>query len=300
MRDSEDSSTTCTWSGVSSNDPHEEDVILVAMIERVSERFERTAIGRFRVVRLDENLHIDHGLRDDSGYCGRSHVIDAQRRRTERASDVRGRPFVDIGPVRIRRHKPDRHVSTLRGPSSRGRVFGNVGRAPSTASIASSLVNGRLSLGALLGAPPGSIEESFLLGLPRASALSTRPREVAPWNPVPYSHHPVRRYRGFVVDSERWDRFRFWPDDIVISTPAKCGTTWMQTIIGMLVLDRIDLGAPISTISPWLDMLTYRVRSGAQRRPKSLIRRPRPSPPRLDGPCPAVRPVRRHQASRAP
>jgi aryl sulfotransferase len=59
------------------------------------------------------------------------------------------------------------------------------------------------------------------------------------------------------VDSERWDRFLFRPDDIVISTPAKCGTTWMQTIIGMLVLDRIDLGAPISTISPWLDMLTY-------------------------------------------
>jgi aryl sulfotransferase len=59
------------------------------------------------------------------------------------------------------------------------------------------------------------------------------------------------------VASERWQRFAFRPDDIVISTPAKCGTTWMQTIIGMLVFDRIDLGAPISTISPWLDMLTY-------------------------------------------
>jgi hypothetical protein len=31
----------------------------------------------------------------------------------------------------------------------------------------------------------------------------------------------------------------------------------MQTIVGMLVLDRIDLGRPISTISPWLDMLIY-------------------------------------------
>ena len=29
----------------------------------------------------------------------------------------------------------------------------------------------------------------------------------------------------------------------------------MQTIVGMLLIDRIDLGAPISTISPWLDML---------------------------------------------
>jgi len=66
---------------------------------------------------------------------------------------------------------------------------------------------------------------------------------------------PARRYRGFMADSARWTRFSFRPDDIVITTPSKCGTTWMQTIVGMLVLDRTDLGAPISTISPWLDML---------------------------------------------
>jgi hypothetical protein len=59
------------------------------------------------------------------------------------------------------------------------------------------------------------------------------------------------------VDSERWERFAFRSDDVVISTPAKSGTTWMQTIVGMLVLDQIDLGAPISTLSPWLDMLIY-------------------------------------------
>ncbi len=65
----------------------------------------------------------------------------------------------------------------------------------------------------------------------------------------------LRRYRGFMADSARWERFVFRPDDVVISTPSKCGTTWMQTIVGMLLLDRVDLGAPISTISPWLDML---------------------------------------------
>ena len=59
------------------------------------------------------------------------------------------------------------------------------------------------------------------------------------------------------MDSERWERFAFRSDDVVISTPAKCGTSWMQTIVGMLVLDRIDLGRPVSTISPWLDMLIY-------------------------------------------
>jgi hypothetical protein len=113
MRESEDCSTTCTWNGVSSNDPRR---------RRDSRRDDRT---RIRATRADRDgavpgrtprrdLHIDHGLRDDSGYGGRSHVIDAQRRRAERTSDVRGRPLVGIGPVRIMRHKFDRHVSTLR------------------------------------------------------------------------------------------------------------------------------------------------------------------------------------------
>ena len=67
----------------------------------------------------------------------------------------------------------------------------------------------------------------------------------------------MRRYRGFMADSARWQRFPLRPDDVIISTPAKCGTTWMQTIVGMLLLDRVDLGGPISTISPWLDMLIH-------------------------------------------
>jgi aryl sulfotransferase len=65
----------------------------------------------------------------------------------------------------------------------------------------------------------------------------------------------MRRYRGFIADSARWERFAFRPDDVIISTPSKCGTTWMQKIVGMLLLDRTDLGAPISSLSPWLDML---------------------------------------------
>ena len=66
---------------------------------------------------------------------------------------------------------------------------------------------------------------------------------------------PLRRYRGHISDSERWQRFATRADDVVITTPSKCGTTWMQTIVGMLLLGRVELGAPISTISPWLDML---------------------------------------------
>jgi hypothetical protein len=59
-----------------------------------------------------------------------------------------------------------------------------------------------------------------------------------------------------MADSARWERFTFRRGDVVISTPAKCGTTWMQTIVGMLLLGRTDLGAPMGMLSPWLDMLT--------------------------------------------
>jgi hypothetical protein len=67
----------------------------------------------------------------------------------------------------------------------------------------------------------------------------------------------LRRYQGMFADSSRWERFAMRPDDIVITTPSKCGTTWMQTIVGSLVFGRVDLGAPMSTISPWLDMMIH-------------------------------------------
>lgn len=56
-----------------------------------------------------------------------------------------------------------------------------------------------------------------------------------------------------MADSERWERFTLRPGDVIITTPSKCGTTWMQTIVGILLNQRVDL-PPIGTISPWLDM----------------------------------------------
>ena len=62
------------------------------------------------------------------------------------------------------------------------------------------------------------------------------------------------RYRSVVADSIRWDGFAFRDGDIVISTPPKCGTTWMQRLVSLLVFDGPDLPAPVSKVSPWLDM----------------------------------------------
>jgi hypothetical protein len=62
------------------------------------------------------------------------------------------------------------------------------------------------------------------------------------------------RYRSVVADSVRWEGFRFRPDDVVISTPPKCGTTWMQMLVGLVVFDTADFYRPLAEISLWLDM----------------------------------------------
>lgn len=66
----------------------------------------------------------------------------------------------------------------------------------------------------------------------------------------------VRVYAGPMTDNRRWEHVELRPDDIVISTPSKSGTTWLQHIIVRLVQGRTALDRPIGEISPWLDALT--------------------------------------------
>jgi hypothetical protein len=63
------------------------------------------------------------------------------------------------------------------------------------------------------------------------------------------------RYQTIFADSARWDDFVFRPDDIVISTPAKCGTTWLQTICALQIFQRRSFNLPLDRISPWVDIL---------------------------------------------
>ncbi|MEW6472045.1 MAG: sulfotransferase domain-containing protein [Actinomycetota bacterium] len=62
------------------------------------------------------------------------------------------------------------------------------------------------------------------------------------------------RYQSFLIDTARWDGFRFRPGDIIISTPAKCGTTWTQTICALLIFQTPEFPAPVDQLSPWLEM----------------------------------------------
>jgi len=69
------------------------------------------------------------------------------------------------------------------------------------------------------------------------------------------AHPEVRHiYRNHHLDTTRWDGFQPRPDDIVISTAYKSGTTLTQTIVMNLLFPDGDLPGPVTEISPWLDM----------------------------------------------
>lgn len=64
---------------------------------------------------------------------------------------------------------------------------------------------------------------------------------------------PARReYRTWILDSRRWEHYRPRPADIVIATYPKCGTTWMQRIVGLLVFQSPE-PRPVMEISAWVD-----------------------------------------------
>lgn len=63
----------------------------------------------------------------------------------------------------------------------------------------------------------------------------------------------TRELHNHHMDSTIWNRFAFRPDDIVISTYAKAGTTWTQQIVGQLIFAG-DPEIKVAELSPWLDL----------------------------------------------
>ncbi len=54
-------------------------------------------------------------------------------------------------------------------------------------------------------------------------------------------------------DSTMWNEFNFRDDDVIISTYAKSGTTWMQQIVSQLIFNGQE-GLPVADMSPWIDL----------------------------------------------
>jgi aryl sulfotransferase len=59
-------------------------------------------------------------------------------------------------------------------------------------------------------------------------------------------------YHHHTLDSTRWNHFTPRPDDIVIATPYKSGTTWMQIIVMHLIFKDLQI-RPVWELSQWLD-----------------------------------------------
>jgi len=64
-----------------------------------------------------------------------------------------------------------------------------------------------------------------------------------------YEHHHLA--------ASRWNDFQVRPDDVVISTSYKAGTTWMQTIVGNIIFHKDGPPSSIGDLSPWLDMRIF-------------------------------------------
>jgi aryl sulfotransferase len=63
----------------------------------------------------------------------------------------------------------------------------------------------------------------------------------------------TRELHNHHFDSTIWNELNFRDDDIVISTYAKSGTTWVQQIISQLLFNGEE-GLEVAEMSPWLDL----------------------------------------------
>jgi len=62
-----------------------------------------------------------------------------------------------------------------------------------------------------------------------------------------------RELHNHHFDSTIWNDLKFRDDDIVISTYAKSGTTWVQQILAQLIFNGKE-GMEVAEMSPWVDL----------------------------------------------
>ncbi len=65
------------------------------------------------------------------------------------------------------------------------------------------------------------------------------------------SDPPPEQYKGALTNTDRWRSVHLRSGDILICTPPKCGTTWTQSIVAMLLAGTTDVNASKETF--WID-----------------------------------------------
>src|SRR5271156_334391 len=86
--------------------------------------------------------------------------------------------------------------------------------------------------------------------LPRRGRLPIRRSDLTRESDMALVRPPLREVRSRIFDSARWLAYAPRPDDIIIGTFPKCGTTWMQRIVAMLLAAS---AAPAPVAGPWFD-----------------------------------------------
>lgn len=65
-------------------------------------------------------------------------------------------------------------------------------------------------------------------------------------------------YQKCISGSTRWQHILGRDDDIIVATPYKCGTTWMQNIVLHLIYQDLKV-RNINSFSRWIDMRVQQI-----------------------------------------
>jgi len=90
-------------------------------------------------------------------------------------------------------------------------------------------------------------------------------------------------YLGVLTDNRRWDAVRLRAEDVIVVTPPKSGTTWMQTLVALLLSGDPLVETDLTVKMPWIDFRLREMEDVAERLEAMTARRCIKSHTPMDG-----------------